>query len=125
MRLAERLAGRHVLLTGATGFVGEALLERVLADLPDTRVTVVVRGRSGEPAGERVLALLAKPAFAALRERDGADAVTALVGARLQVVDADLGAPLPPLPGDVDVLVHCAGEVSFDPPIDEGFRTNV
>ncbi|MCU1693492.1 MAG: putative fatty acyl coA reductase [Frankiales bacterium] len=125
MRLAERLAGRHVLLTGATGFVGEALLERVLADLPDTRVTVVVRGRPGEPAEQRVVALLLKPAFAALRERDGAEAVAGLVGGRLQVVDADLGGPLPPLPGDVDVLVHCAGEVSFDPPIDEGFRTNL
>ena len=24
-----------------------------------------------------------------------------------------------------DYLVHCAGDVSFDPPVDEGFRTNV
>lgn len=125
MRLAERLAGAHVLLTGATGFVGEALLERILADLPDTRVTVVVRGRVGEPATARIEALLRKPAFAALRARDGDNAVDGLIGTRLQVVEGDLGGQLGELPPDVDVLVHCAGEVSFDPPIDEGFRTNV
>jgi fatty acyl-CoA reductase len=125
MRLAERLAGVHVLLTGATGFVGEALLERLLADLPDTRVTLVVRGRPGEPAEGRVRALLTKPAFAPLRERDGAEAVAALVGTRVQVVEGELGSALGALPDDVDVVVHCAGEVSFDPPVDEGFRTNV
>ena len=125
MRLAERLAGVHVLLTGATGFVGEAVLERVLADLPQTRVTLLVRGRPDEPAEARVRALLAKPAFAALRERDGAAAVDALVGDRVQVVEGDLGTRLGALPAAIDVVVHCAGEVSFDPPIDEGFRTNI
>ena len=101
MRLAERLAGRHLLLTGATGFVGEALLERVLVDLPDTRVTVLVRGRAAQAASHRILELLTRPAFAALRERDVADAVTALVGGRLQVVEGELGGALPTLPGDV------------------------
>jgi len=27
--------------------------------------------------------------------------------------------------GDLDVLLHCAGDVSFDPPIDQAFMTNV
>ena len=125
MRLAERLAGRHVLLTGATGFVGEALLERLLTDLPRTRVTLLVRGRPSEPAVDRVRALLRKPAFAGLRERDGDEAVQALVGTRIALVEGELGGQVAPLPGDVDVLVHCAGEVSFDPPIDEGFRSNL
>ncbi len=125
MRLAERLAGAHVLLTGATGFVGEALLERVLTDLPQTRLTVIVRGRPAEPALERVRALLTKPAFAALRARDGAAAVDALVGSRLHVVEGELGGRVGELPPDIDVVVHCAGEVSFDPPVDEGFRTNL
>ena len=32
---------------------------------------------------------------------------------------------VPPLPADLDVVVHCAGDVSFDPPIDQAFTTNV
>ena len=125
MRLAERLAGAHVLLTGATGFVGEAFLERLLADLPDTRVTVVVRSRPGETADDRVRALLGKPAFGPLRERLGAPALLDLLGSRLHVVEGDLGSLSAELPTDLDVVVHCAGEVSFDPPIHEGFRTNL
>ena len=29
------------------------------------------------------------------------------------------------LPTDLDIVVHCAGDVSFDPPIDQAFTTNV
>ena len=34
MTLRERLAGKRLLITGVTGFVGEALLERLLSDFP-------------------------------------------------------------------------------------------
>ena len=44
--------------------------------------------------------------------------------ARVTALEGDL-ADVPPLPADLDALVHCAGDVSFDPPVDEGFRTNV
>ncbi|MEX2292133.1 MAG: SDR family oxidoreductase [Mycobacteriales bacterium] len=117
------LAGRRLLLTGSTGFVGEALLERVLSDLPDTRLVLLVRGRTGISAYDRVLQLLDKPAFAVLRERLGGAGMTRLLDERIEVLDGDL-ARWPALPGDVDVVVHCAGEVSFDPPVDEGFATN-
>src|SRR5262245_29118932 len=38
------LAGGHVLLTGATGFLGQALLERLLSSYPQTRMTLLIRG---------------------------------------------------------------------------------
>jgi alcohol-forming fatty acyl-CoA reductase len=123
-RIEEALAGRRVLLTGVTGFVGEALLERILFDLPQTRVVVVVRTRGGMTAEQRVKHLLTKPAFQRLRDRDGDVAVDALVGTRITVLEGDLP-NVPALPNDLDVVVHCAGEVSFDPPIDEGFATNL
>jgi alcohol-forming fatty acyl-CoA reductase len=123
-RIADLLAGRRLLLTGVTGFVGEALLERILHDLPDTSVVVVVRARGGMSAHDRVVQLLAKPAFARLRARDGDEAVDALVGTKITVLEGDLP-DVPPLPDDLDVVVHCAGEVSFDPPIDDGFATNL
>ena len=40
------------------------------------------------------------------------------------MIEGDL-ADVPALPTDLDAVVHCAGDVSFDPPVDEGFRTNV
>ena len=123
-RIADALAGKKVLLTGVTGFVGEALLERILHDLPDTSVVVVVRARGGATAEQRVQHLLTKPAFQRLRARDGDAAVDALVGTTITVLEGDLP-HVPELPGDLDLVVHCAGEVSFDPPIDDGFATNL
>ena len=124
LRITEALAGKHLLVTGVTGFVGEALLERVLYDLPDTTVTVLVRPRGATTAADRTRHLLTKPAFQRLRDRDGEEAVAGLVGTTITVLDGDLD-NVPPLPSDVDVVVHCAGEVSFDPPIHDGFATNL
>jgi len=121
--LRERLAGRRVFMTGVTGFVGEALLERLLSDFPDTRVVVLVRPRGGQDGASRLRRELRKPAFKALREKVGDGAVDKLA-ARVEVVDGDL-ASMPDLPADIDLVIHCAGEVSFDPPVDEGFTTNV
>jgi HAD superfamily hydrolase (TIGR01490 family) len=122
--ISAALAGRRMLITGATGFVGEALLERVLFDLPETHLVLLVRPRGGVTAEERVANLMRGAAFGRLRERDGDQAVDALIGDRIEVVSGDLD-EIPPLPADIDVVVHCAGEVSFDPPIDEGFATNL
>ena len=112
--VAERLAGQHVLLTGVTGFVGEALLHLLLAEAPDVRVTVLVRPKGSTSAEARTEALLRKPIFADVPDP----------GSRVTVLSGDLG-DVPPLPAGLDAVVHCAGDVSFDPPVDEGFRTNV
>lgn len=121
-RIAERLAGRHLLLTGVTGFVGEALLELLLAEVPDATLTLLVRPKGSTPGTERIRSLIGKPIFAATVEAAGG--TDAVMSSRIRVLEGDLG-DVPALPGDLDAVVHCAGDVSFDPPVDEGFRTNV
>ncbi|MCK9900737.1 haloacid dehalogenase [Parafrankia colletiae] len=124
MGLRERLAGRRVFVTGVTGFVGEALLERLLSDFPDTRVVALVRPRGSHSGAARLERMMRKPAFRALRERLGREGLVALLAERVTVIEGDL-ADMGGLPADLDVVIHCAGEVSFDPSIDEGFATNV
>ncbi|GAA1807102.1 HAD-IB family hydrolase [Nocardioides hankookensis] len=120
--ISERLDGQHVLLTGVTGFVGEALLLLMLAEVPGVRTTVLVRGKGSTSGTARTAALLKKPAFADVVEAAGG--VEELMAARVAVLEGDLY-DAPALPTDLDAVVHCAGDVSFDPPVDEGFRTNV
>ena len=50
-----RLAGKALLLTGASGFVGKALLAQIVRELPDTRVTVLLRGDAQERLTNQVL----------------------------------------------------------------------
>ncbi|QZY30685.1 HAD-IB family hydrolase [Nocardioides coralli] len=120
--MVERLAGRTVLVTGVTGFVGEALLHLMLDRSPATTAVVLVRRRGSTSAEDRVRSLLGKPIFADAVARAGG--VDALLAGPVRVVEGDLADP-PPLPADVDAVVHCAGDVSFDPPVDEGFQVNV
>lgn len=120
--MAERLAGKHVLVTGVTGFVGEALLHLMLTEVPDVRVALLVRPKGSTSGEARIAALLKKPIFEGVVEASGG--IEALMAARVRVVEGDL-ADTPELPTGLDAVVHCAGDVSFDPPVDEGFRTNV
>src|SRR5699024_10058586 len=50
--------------------------------------------------------------------------VDALLNARVRVLEGDMSA-VPELPRDLDAVVHCAGDVSFNPPVDHAFTTNV
>jgi alcohol-forming fatty acyl-CoA reductase len=121
----EPLSGAHVLLTGATGFLGQALLERLLASYPDTTVSLLVRGRGSSTGAARVAGMLRKPVFSRWRKAVGDDAAKAAFDARVRVVDADLGTGEVTLPTGLDVVIHAASTVSFDPPIDAAFQTNV
>jgi HAD superfamily hydrolase (TIGR01490 family) len=125
------LSGATVLLTGVTGFLGTAILEKLLRSVPGCRVVTLVRpGRHG--AERRVRdEVLASRAFAPLRERLGEGWEAALSG-RLHPVGGDLGRPGLGLDEDglralsaVDVVVHSAAEVAFDSPLDAALRTNV
>ena len=121
--IAQRLDGQRILLTGATGFVGEALLHLLLGEVPGVHVTVAGAGQGvhlGRASGSaRCSGSRSSPRWS--RPAGGLDE---LMDTRVRVIEGDLAGP-PALPHDLDAVVHCAGDVSFDPPVDEGFRTNV
>jgi HAD superfamily hydrolase (TIGR01490 family) len=112
-------------LTGVTGFVGQALLERLLFDCSGARPILLVRPQFGTTGRARAEELLKRPAFGRLREREGDEGIERILEDRIEVIEGDFTGDLSPLPADLDIVVHCAAAVSFDPPIDEGFRTNL
>lgn len=124
-RLVSHLDGDHVLLTGGTGFLGQATLEKLLSDYPRTRVTLLIRRRGSSSGADRLTKLLRRPIFNRLREAVGADGLAAAVAERVRVIDAELGSSELELPADLTSVIHAASTVSFDPPIDDAFRTNV
>jgi fatty acyl-CoA reductase len=123
--IVDRLSGATLLLTGVTGFLGQVILERLLLDFPGTRIVLLVRSQTGATSRQRVEYLLRKPAFTVLRDRHGEDELRGLLDERTVIVDGDFSRSEPDLPGGIDIAIHSAAAVSFDPPIDDGFQTNL
>ena len=121
-RLRDLLAGKKIVMTGVTGFIGEQLLWKILTELPDTTPVVLVRRKGSASAHDRMIALVKKPIFAEVR--DAAGGAAELLDSRVEIIEGDMP-NVPQLPADLDIVVHCAGDVSFDPPIDQAFTTNV
>lgn len=115
---------REVLLTGATGFLGQAILQAFLEHFPDVRVTSIVRPKGTLSGKKRLEGLLRKPVFTSWAERASKEEVQQAFDARCDVLEGDL-TDIPALDRSFDVVIHSASSVSFDPPIDEAFATNV
>jgi len=132
--IRETLAGRHLLVTGVTGFLGKVLVAFLLDRVPELgRIIVVVRGRGRQDPNARLRRILAtSPAFRPLRERHG-DGLPGWIDARLEVVAGDVAEPLLGLDpstrrrlrGSLDAVVHVAGLTDFDPDPRQALRTNV
>ena len=78
MMIKQNLSGKRIAITGATGFLGTALVERLLSSIPDCELLLLVRpGRRGaEKRAEREI--LRNDAFNNLREKLGNDGFDAL-----------------------------------------------
>jgi HAD superfamily hydrolase (TIGR01490 family) len=119
--IREALAGKRILLTGATGFLGTALLERLLVDTPVDRVDVVLRGN----AASRLKGMPHGSAFGPAADRIGMDKLERIFEERTRPVPVDLSKGAPEIADDIDLVIHSAAAVQFDPPIDQAFDINL
>ena len=110
--IVRRLAGKNVFVTGVTGFLGQAVFERLLLDFPETRVTLLVRPQLGSTGRQRVESLMGRHTFNALRAEIGNEGISAALEERVDVVDGDFSAAELEIPGGLDVVIHCAASVS-------------
>jgi len=61
-RVAETLAGRAILVTGGTGFMGKVLIEKILRRCSDVdTIYVLIRAKKGKEPRQRVEELLSSP----------------------------------------------------------------
>ena len=128
------LRGRRILLTGASGFVGKVWLSMLLERIPDVgRVYVLLRGKKKRDALTRFESMVNESfAFAPLHDRHAED-LASFLQERVEVVAGDVSKPglgVDPelakrIQGELDLIVHCAGQVDFNPELTEALDTNV
>jgi HAD superfamily hydrolase (TIGR01490 family) len=126
------LAGRQFFITGATGFLGTALVERLLRSVPDSRVVLLIRpGRRATPLQRATKEILKNDCFDLLREQFG-DRFESEVASRVMAVAGDVATDGLGLDDDglqllseCDVVIHSAAAVSFDSPLDAAVEVNL
>ncbi len=131
--IAESLAGKRIAVTGATGFVGTALVERILRSVPGAEIVVLVRAGRRASAQQRVQReTLRNDAFDRLRAEWGTDRFAEETARRLTVVAGDVGTDgLGLSPDDrarftsCDTIIHSAATVAFDSPLDAAVEVNL
>ncbi len=129
--LREALSGRRIAVTGATGFLGTALAERLLRSIPGCEIALLVRpGRRGAPDRVR-REILRNNCFDRLRRELG-DAFDAEMDRRIHVMAGDVGvdglgldAAGEELLATCPTVIHSAATVSFDSPLDSAVETNL
>jgi len=125
--IAESLAGKRIAITGATGFVGTALVERLLRGAPGCELILLVRHGRRTPAPKRVQKeLLKNDAFDRLRathasnvaaDPDG-ESFQAMTDRRITTIAGDVGTDGLGLSdadkaifANADIVIHSAATV--------------
>ncbi|MCA9581288.1 MAG: SDR family oxidoreductase [Myxococcales bacterium] len=134
LRVHESLRGKHLFVTGASGFVGKVWIAMLLSRVPDIgQITLLLRGKAREDVDARFRRIaLRSPAFRALREQHG-DGFPAFLRERVTVVKGSLttegfGLPDPvyrKLLAPVDAVIHFAGVTDFDPDPPAALAVNI
>ncbi|GFG33603.1 hypothetical protein Cfor_03157, partial [Coptotermes formosanus] len=128
-RVADMLAGRAILITGGTGFMGKVLIEKILRTCSDVdTIYILVRAKKGKEPCQRVDELFASALFGKLKtQTDAATLSRKVVAIAGDVTMTNLGlsaANHQLLADRVSIVFHFAATIRFDAPLKQAVIIN-
>lgn len=121
-------AHRSIFITGASGFLGKVLIEKLLHDCRDIKsIYVLVRTKGKAQALSRLTEILESQAFDRIR-RIEPSLLHKVKVIRGDITFDDLGISsqdLKTLQDEVSIVVHSAATIRFDEPLKRAIRINV
>ncbi|MEM6531250.1 MAG: AMP-binding protein [Myxococcota bacterium] len=130
----EQYAGKNIVLSGTTGFVGKVVLAQLLDRYPDIGcIYPLIRPGASDKARDRFdKSVATSPAMAPLRKKYGDDYLEFL-NSKVIPIDGNITRENCGISDEtlemlertgVDLIVNSAGLVDFDPPIDQALAIN-
>ncbi|XP_055680285.1 putative fatty acyl-CoA reductase CG5065 [Lutzomyia longipalpis] len=124
--IPEFFRDREIFITGGTGFVGKAIIEKILYSCPEiSRIYLLVRCKKGVGVSERLEKFKSNQIFNRIREKDEKllDKMIPLAGdsmsLQLGLSDEDLAKM-----ENVSVIINSAASVRFDEPLRDAIFMN-
>ncbi|XP_044764593.1 fatty acyl-CoA reductase 1-like [Coccinella septempunctata] len=128
-RIEQFFEGKTVLVTGATGFLGKVIIEKLLRACPKVKqVVALVRTKKGKNPEQRMEEILNGPLFETLRKKWGPDHLNKVVAIEGDITKRNLNLCSEDkawLCEEVEIVFHCAATVRFDQPLKTAVLINV
>ncbi|XP_039664891.1 fatty acyl-CoA reductase 1 isoform X2 [Perca fluviatilis] len=128
VNIPEYYTGKTVLITGATGFMGKVLLEKLLRSCPGVKsVYVMVRSKAGHSPQARIADVINCKLFERLQdEQPGFAEKIIAVNSDLTQPELDLSKEDQSILADnINIVFHCAATIRFNEPLKDAMQLNV
>ncbi|CAH0699496.1 unnamed protein product [Spodoptera exigua] len=126
--IPEFYRGKTIFISGASGFMGKVLVEKLLYSCPDLdRIYILLRSKKGVKPEDRLAQIFAAPLFDRLRkERPGFESKVFVIAG--DVMELGLGISEEDralIINRVNIVYHVAASVRFDDPLEYAIRMNL
>nr|CAD7450804.1 unnamed protein product [Timema bartmani] len=125
----RKLQGKCIFITGGSGFVGKAIVEKLLRSVPDVTIILLIRPKRGKSAQERLEEILNDKVFELVRNEKGVTVFSHVHAVEGNIEDVDMFGMQPSdyleMCAKVQIVIHSAATLDFAVSLRNATSTNL